>query len=86
MQLISIILNKEEAAPHFYNALDVAKGPGFGTNFTLACPYTLLAHYGELDWAKSCGVEANLVRVWVGLDPTEHLLQVSTNYTQTAWL
>jgi len=41
-----------------------------------ACPYTLLAHYGELDWAKSCGVEANLVRVWVGLDPTDHLLQV----------
>ena len=33
--LISIILNKAEAAPHFYNALDVAKGPGFGTNFTL---------------------------------------------------
>jgi cystathionine beta-lyase/cystathionine gamma-synthase len=29
--LISIILHKEEAAPHFYNALDVAKGPGFGT-------------------------------------------------------
>lgn len=31
--------------------LQVAKGPGFGTNFTLACPYTLLAHYTELEWA-----------------------------------
>ncbi len=108
----------------------VAKGPGFGTNFTLACPYTLLAHYTELEWAavilhallgssfayqfgwdrlfvgsgsvecvsilredivsnrhllmhgvafnlaQECGVEASLVRVWVGLDPQEHLLQV----------
>ena len=35
----------------------MAQGPGFGTNFTLACPYTLLAHYHELDWAASCGVE-----------------------------
>ena len=52
------------------------QGPGFGTNFTLACPYTLLAHYHELDWAASCGVEASLVRVWVGLDPPEHLLEV----------
>ena len=54
----------------------MAQGPGFGTNFTLACPYTLLAHYHELDWAASCGVEASLVRVWVGLDPPEHLLEV----------
>ena len=54
----------------------MVQGPGFGTNFTLACPYTLLAHYHELDWAASCGVEASLVRVWVGLDPPEHLLEV----------
>jgi cystathionine gamma-synthase len=62
-------------APVFYDALDVAKGPGFGTNFTLACPYTILAHYHELDWAESCGVDPNLVRIWVGLDPAEHLVE-----------
>ena len=27
------------------------KGPSLGTNFTLACPYTILGHYLELDWA-----------------------------------
>ena len=26
----------------FYDALDVYKGPSLGTNYTLACPYTLL--------------------------------------------
>jgi cystathionine gamma-synthase len=36
----------------------------------------LLAHYNELAWAADCGVEANLVRVWVGQDPPEHLLRV----------
>jgi cystathionine gamma-synthase len=29
----------------FFDALDTHKGPSLGTNFTLACPYTLLAHY-----------------------------------------
>ena len=38
-----------------------------GTNFTLACPYTLLAHYTELKWAASYGVESELVRISVGL-------------------
>ena len=36
----------------------------------------MLAHYTELEWAAQCGVAASLVRVWVGLDPEEHLLQV----------
>ena len=43
----------------------VPKGPGFGTDFTLACPYTLLAHYYERDWAEEYGVAPELVRVWV---------------------
>lgn len=46
-----------------------------GTNFTLACPYTILAHYFELDWASKFGVEANLVRVSVGLEDREMLLK-----------
>ena len=65
--LISIILAEAWMAPVFYDALNVAKGPGFGTNFTLSCPYTILAHYGELEWAESCGVDASLVRnlIWL---------------------
>lgn len=57
----------------FFDTLACAKGPSLGTNFTLACPYTLLAHYQELEWAGSCGVNKNLVRVSVGLEDTETL-------------
>jgi cystathionine gamma-synthase len=39
-------------------------------------PYALLAHYTELDWAATFGVEANLVRFSVGLEETESLKQV----------
>jgi hypothetical protein len=57
----------------FYDSLDVAKGPSLGTNFTLVCPYTLLAHYHELDFAISCNVPPNLLRISVGLEPLETL-------------
>ena len=36
----------------------------------------LLMHYVTFNLVQECGVEASLVRVWVGLDPQEHLLQV----------
>lgn len=61
-----------EAAQQVYDALKVSKGPSLGTHFTLCCPYVLLAHYDELDWAEACGVPAHLLRVSVGLeDPAE---------------
>ena len=47
--LFSITFRVPEHASVFYDALRVAKGPGFGTNFTLVCPYTQLAHFTELD-------------------------------------
>jgi len=72
--LISLVLRGgEEAARKFYDALRVSKGPSLGTNFTLACPYTLLAHYEELAWAESCGVSRNLIRLAVGMEPLEDL-------------
>ncbi len=58
-------------AKRFYDSLQVCKGPSLGTNFTLTCPYVLLAHYKELDWATKCGVPPHLLRVSVGLE--EHL-------------
>ena len=57
-----------------YDALPLAKGPSLGTNFTLVCPYTLLAHYEELDWAESCGVPRHLIRVSAGLEPLGDLV------------
>nr|VWP00441.1 STE/STE11/CDC15 protein kinase [Ganoderma boninense] len=59
----------------FDDALPCMKGPSLGTNFTLACPYTILAHYAELDWAAGWGVEAGLVRVSVGLEERAALLR-----------
>lgn len=74
--LMSIVLRESEnAAPRFYDALRVSKGPSLGTNFTLACPYTLLAHYQELDWAEKCGVDSRLIRIWTGLEAQEDLIE-----------
>lgn len=74
--LFSVIFTTLAASQAFYDALSCAKGPSLGTNFTLASPYTLLAHYNELDWAKEFGVEATLVRVSTGLEETEGLVKM----------
>ncbi|KAI9091767.1 pyridoxal phosphate-dependent transferase [Phlyctochytrium arcticum] len=74
--LFSIILKSKDAAIQFYNALEVAKGPSLGTNFTLVCPYTILAHYTELEWAAGFKVPERLVRVSVGLENPDVLLHV----------
>jgi cystathionine gamma-synthase len=63
----------ESRAPLIYDRLQVAKGPSLGTVFTLACPFTLLAHYAELDWAEACGVSRYLIRLSVGLEEPEEL-------------
>jgi cystathionine gamma-synthase len=64
--------NAAVMSPVVYDRLEVCKGPSLGTVFTLACPFTLLAHYAELDWAERCGVPRHLIRLSVGLeDPGE---------------
>lgn len=73
--LLSIILAQPKKAPKVFDALRLSKGPSFGTPFTLVCPYTLLAHYDELAWTEDCGVPANLLRVSVGLEPVETVIQ-----------
>jgi hypothetical protein len=40
--LFSVSLDEGLSPMAFYDALDVYKGPSLGTNYTLACPYTLL--------------------------------------------
>ncbi len=62
-------------APRVYDALKLCKGPTLGTAFTLVCPYTLLAHYKELDWAESCGVSRHLIRVSVGTEDPDLIWQ-----------
>ena len=72
--LFSVLLHDaKRTTAKFHDALAVDKGPNLGTNYTLACPFTILAHYHELDWAESCGVSRYLVRVSAGLEPYQQL-------------
>ncbi|KAG5925928.1 hypothetical protein E4U42_003808 [Claviceps africana] len=71
--LLSVRFVKPAAAIAFYDALGLAKGPSLGTNFSLSCAYTWLAHAGELEWAASFGVVEHLVRMSVGVEAREHL-------------
>ncbi|KAI1332249.1 pyridoxal phosphate-dependent transferase [Xylariaceae sp. FL0255] len=66
--LLSCTLKTKAHAVAFYDALETAKGPSLGTNFTLTSPYVLLAHYNELEWAAGFGVDASLLRISVGLE------------------
>lgn len=72
--LLSFVLKNAKKTPKVYDALKLCKGPSFGTNFTLVCPYVMLAHYHELEWAEACGVPAHLLRVSCGTEPLETLL------------
>jgi cystathionine gamma-synthase len=65
--------NANANSPRIYDRLAFSKGPSLGTIFTLACPFTLLAHYTELDWAEACGVSRYLIRISVGLEDPEDL-------------
>ncbi|EPE27840.1 PLP-dependent transferase [Glarea lozoyensis ATCC 20868] len=77
--LVSVRFSQPAVAIAFHDALETAKGPSFGTNFTLACPYTVLAHYGELDWAAQFGVWEHLVRISVGAEDLEVLFGIFSN-------
>jgi len=64
--------NAESMGPWIYDRLPISKGPSLGTIFSLACPFTLLAHYNELPWVEGCGVSRFLIRLSIGLeDPAE---------------
>jgi cystathionine gamma-synthase len=72
--LISFVLKNQKKSAKFFDALKISKGPSLGTEFSLACPYTLLAHYDELEWAEGCGVDQNLIRISVGSENAEDIL------------
>ncbi|XXH01151.1 suppressor of glycerol defect [Hypoxylon texense] len=80
--LLSCTLKTKAHAMAFYDAIETAKGPSLGTNFTLTSPYVLLAHYQELDWAASFGVNPDLVRISVGLE--DDLTSVITRALEAA--
>ncbi|WP_372807229.1 PLP-dependent transferase, partial [Pontiella sp.] len=73
--LLSFVLkNAEKHTEGFYDALEITKGPNLGTSFSLCCPFTLIAHYHELDWAEAAGASRWLIRISIGLEPSEELV------------
>eukprot|EP01135_Chromosphaera_perkinsii_P005380 Nk52_evm61s343 gene=Nk52_evmTU61s343 len=74
--LFSVVLKQNSlnnSASVFYDHLEVTKGPSLGTNFTLCCPYTILAHFHELEFAELYGISRNLVRISVGMEDYDTL-------------
>lgn len=65
-----------------YDRLKFAKGPSFGTSFTLAMPYVYLAHYGLIKSVrgkrilKAAGLSPDLLRLSVGTEPIDELVTV----------
>ena len=70
--LFSVVLRDAAAkTERFYDALQISKGPNLGTSFMLCCPFTILAHYRELEFAESCGISRHLIRVSVGTEDSD---------------
>lgn len=65
-----------------YDALQVMKGPSFGTEFTLVCPFMYLAHYDLVTteegrcFLKSIGIDPDLIRISVGTESAEAIIAV----------
>ncbi|SSD59672.1 related to Cystathionine gamma-synthase [Saccharomycodes ludwigii] len=74
--LCSVTFYDLEKAKAFYDNLKVCKGPSLGTNFTLSCPYTLLAHYFDLEEAAEHGLDKTLIRISIGMENREELKTV----------
>jgi len=73
--LFSLVLrDPERTTQRFFDSLQFCKGPNLGTYFSLCCPFTLLAHFQELEWAEGCGVSRYLLRFSVGLESPSDLI------------
>ncbi len=65
----------------FYNRLKMLKSPSFGTEFSNCCPYVYLAHYPLIKSAngrsllKEAGLSAHLLRLSVGLEPSDNIIE-----------
>lgn len=75
--------NAEHTAPLLYERIRISRGISLGTTYTLICPYVQLAHYRELDWARSCGIDPFLLRVPVGTEPPDLLIERFTEALNT---
>ncbi|KAI1012077.1 hypothetical protein LB503_004426, partial [Fusarium chuoi] len=66
--VFSLVFRNRGTAEHFYDHLDVCKGPSFGTNFTIAIPFVQLSAYNEQEKLEKYGLPKHTVRISVGLE------------------
>ncbi|PHH66732.1 hypothetical protein CDD81_5864 [Ophiocordyceps australis] len=59
----------------FYEELNVHKGPHQGAPLTLAVPYNVCVYGKRLDWAIEHGYKPTQIRIAVGLEDTNTLLE-----------
>lgn len=77
--IISIEL--DGALEDFYDPIQFVKGPSFGTQFTIVCPYFYLAHYDLVKdesgsgFLNHLGIEPNLIRISVGCEAIDDLIE-----------
>jgi len=73
--LLSFVLtDPEQHTEKVYDRLEITKGPNLGTSFSLCCPFVLIAHYDELEWAEEAGASRWLIRISVGTEPADELI------------
>jgi cystathionine gamma-synthase len=75
--LFSIVL--KGSMERFYDAVTTMKGPSFGADRTILCPFMYLAHYDLVtsqagrSQLQAAGIEPDLIRIAVGTEPYEAL-------------
>lgn len=74
--LLLFVFHDPRSAVAFYDTVQLLKGPLLGTNFSIICPYAILAHYQELDEVERWGVDRNIIRLSVGLEEQDELMAI----------
>lgn len=82
--LFTIELESIEAAIAFYDSLPVYKGPHLGAHLTLAMPYVKGLYGKQLAWAAKYGLKEAQIRISVGLEDIELLLDAFKTAVQAA--
>jgi cystathionine gamma-synthase len=78
--MITFTLRRPGALEPFYDALRLPKGPSFGMQSTLICPFLYLAHYdlvttpaGRAELAAN-GLDPDLLRLCCGREPAADII------------
>ncbi|KAK0111239.1 hypothetical protein ONS95_001612 [Cadophora gregata] len=74
--LFTIELRTVEATQAFYNNINVHHGPHLGAHLTLALPYVKALYGKQLDWAAERDLRETQIRMSVGLEKADDLIQV----------